>query len=63
MAKYEIVVDYGKPFSIDCNSISEVKKELKRLEKQYEGNPDEYPYFDINVYEGKKDISKRFFKD
>ena len=63
MPKYTVVVDYGKPFDIKVKDEGSLKKELVKLGKQYKANPDEYPYFDVWVYDEKdKDVTDKMFK-
>jgi hypothetical protein len=61
--KYELVVDYGKPYSETHKSLASLKKALIKLDKKYESNPDDFAYFDITIYDEKhKDVTEEIFK-
>jgi hypothetical protein len=58
MAKYTILVDYGKPYEIKVNNEYKLKKELIKLKKFYESNKNNLAFFDIIIYnEEGKDIT------
>jgi len=60
--EYTIVVDYGNPYEIKVKSKTELKKELKELQRIWEEN--DYSYGNISVYDKhKKDITNKCFKD
>lgn len=60
---YELVVDYGKPYSENHKTLASLKKALIKLDKKYEANPDEFPYFDVNVYDEKhRDVTEEIFR-
>lgn len=58
--RYEIVVDYGKPYSIEVcgrtqdSARAKLKKELKGVRKLAESMDEDYAYFDVWVYHGSK---------
>jgi hypothetical protein len=60
--KYEIVVDYGKPYGIEvCGKTPEsarnkLKKEVRKIRRQAESMDDDFPYFDVWVYKGSKQL-------
>lgn len=63
MVKYKITVDTGVPYDIDVNSDKELKKELMKLKKEVQDNPDDYPYAETNVYdENDNDVTDKMFK-
>jgi len=61
--KYELVVDYGKPYSEFHKNKTSLKKALLKLKKYYELHEHELPYFDITIYENDKDVTDKMFKE
>ena len=51
---YELIIDYGKPFTIFCNTKDALFNELLRLEEE---SKKEYPHFDIMILYNHKDLT------
>ena len=47
MIQYEIIVDYGRPYSIKTKSIKKVHIEINKLRKMSER--EDYSYFDVDI--------------
>ncbi len=63
MARYTVVVDYGKPYEFKVDSQKQLKRRLLKLKRQYEKESHKYPHFDIWVYDNKdRDITDKIFK-
>jgi hypothetical protein len=62
-SKYELVVDYGKPYSEFHKTKKSLKDALIKLKKYYEAHEEELPYFDINIYQNDKDVTDKMFKE
>lgn len=60
--KYEIVVDYGKPYGIEVcgrtpdSARAKLKSELRKVRKLVESMDDDYAYFDVQVYHNSKQL-------
>lgn len=55
--KYTILVDYGKPYSIEVDSEHELEKEIAHLKNEYD--EEDYAYGDVEVLDEKgEDISE-----
>jgi len=61
-SKYELVVDYGKPYSEFHKNLASLRQALLKLDKYYENNSENLPYFDINIYEKDKDVTEDIFR-
>lgn len=57
--KYLIVVDTGKPYDKEVYSLLELKEYLRQL--YLLSTSGDYPYFDILVFRGEKDLSNSDF--
>lgn len=57
---YEIIIDLGKPYSIDVETLEEVEERLRDLYEQHiKGKENELPHVDVRVYdEAGRDISE-----
>lgn len=55
MAKYEICIDAGKPYTEEAETLDEVKAIIKRVYEQFKN--DDYQA-DFTIYEGDRDISE-----
>ena len=63
MGKYKLIVDYGKPYEVKVGSDARLKRELVKLRRLYDSNPDDFPYFDIIIEDGKgDDVTDKMFK-
>lgn len=60
MPRYELVVDYGKPYNEFHNSLSSLKSALSKLKKFEE--KEDLPFLDIHIYEGEKEVTDEIFK-
>jgi hypothetical protein len=61
--KYELVVDYGKPYSEFHKTKKSLKDALIKLKKYYDKNSDTLGYMDITIYENGKDVTDKMFKE
>lgn len=61
-AKYELTVDYGKPYSEFHKTLGSLRQALLKLDKFYENNSHKFAYFDVNIYQGNKDITEEIFR-
>jgi hypothetical protein len=61
-AKYELVVDYGKPYSEYHKTLASLKDALIKLDKYYENNSQDLPYFDVFIYENNIDVTEKIFQ-
>lgn len=61
MKQYKIIIDYGKPYTEYAKTETELKAKLNILKDL--ANSDEYPYFDIVILKGEKDITEETFKE
>lgn len=57
MNKYEVIVDYGKPYNVFCNDYETLLEFLVKIDGYYEEYKDEYPYFEVQVYYKQKNIT------
>ncbi|MBU0894854.1 MAG: hypothetical protein KKF48_02800 [Nanoarchaeota archaeon] len=61
--KYELVVDYGKPYSEFHKTDKSLKNALLKIKKYYEVNEHKISNFDINIYDSKdNDVTDKMFK-
>jgi hypothetical protein len=60
--KYELVVDYGKPYSEFHDNLKTLKKALIKLKIYYERHSDSIPFMDIEIYEKDKKVTDKIFK-
>jgi len=58
--KYKLLVDYGKPFKVEFETIEEVFNYLSNLENSY--NKEEIAYVDIKIFT-EKEITNSIFKN
>jgi hypothetical protein len=59
--KYNLVIDYGKPYEEEKKTEEEV---LKKLEEIDNINKEEYAYFDVWIYDEKEnDITEEMFSE
>lgn len=65
--KYKIIVDYGKPFEICCDTKKALFGELKKIKQSYYNNEGDCPYCDTLVYlikgDYEVDITEDIFKE
>ena len=60
--KYELVVDYGKPYSEFPKNLKKLKNALLKLKKYAEAKSHEILYMDIVIYKDDKDVTDKIFK-
>lgn len=58
--KYKLIIDYGKPYELEFKDLKSIKKHIESLKERWKQNV--YPYCDIIVFQGNKEITRRFFK-
>jgi hypothetical protein len=58
---YEVIIDYGKPYSEFFNTEQEVLNYLKELEQQHQ--TEDYAYLDIHIFKNGELIKKGILKN
>lgn len=61
-AKYELVVDYGKPYSEHHKTLASLKDALIKLDKYYDSHSHELPYFEVEIYENDENVTEKIFQ-
>jgi hypothetical protein len=61
MDKYILVFDYGKPQEEKYKTKQDLIKRLVQLKEL--SIDEDYPYFDVCIYDNEKDISQEIFKE
>ena len=59
--KYKLIVDNGKPYELSFNNKEMLFNKLLNLENEQENN--DFPYLDIVILKGDKDITEKTFNE
>lgn len=60
---FKLIVDNGKPYEQDFNTLQELKAEIKKLKNIIETEPDEFPYFDFSIWRGEEELTEQVLSE
>lgn len=53
---FEIVIDMGKPYTENAETMEEVKAILTKLYAEHIKDKDDFPHVDINIYDNERGV-------